>query len=429
MPKKFFLFLLSSVLIFSAKMTLATETYKINELSSFGFLAGGKTGIKPKAAVELKTPWLRPHPGKAIWGKIEKEKGKFNWQELDKIVKTAQKENLNLLITIWPYAAWDQNQCHKNLKKAKGFEKDLPKKRGAPCNYLAYKNFLKKLVERYDGDGKGDMKGLKYGIKYWEILNEPEMNKGNLIFFQGKADDYLKILKESYKTIKKADKNAKVVVAGMAGMSERSQKFWKRIFSKKGGKYFDIGNVHCLSCNVADLNATSYKNLLEKYNIHKPFWITEVQITSYEPQQAFVSQAKSEEEQAATIIKSYLQAYAAGAEKIFYSVYQAKENLPENLRYAALIEDGRLKPAYYAMKTMANKIDWFSKIEKIAQGQYKFTIGPRTVYILWQETETPEIPNELKGKTVIVTDMGGNVETKKGEEININPDPLFVEFP
>ena len=34
--------------------------------------------------------WVRPHPGPFIWNHIEKEKGKFTWEEVDKYVVYAQ---------------------------------------------------------------------------------------------------------------------------------------------------------------------------------------------------------------------------------------------------------------------------------------------------------------------------------------------------
>lgn len=432
MTKKFLIIAISALLfIVMANFTNAeTSQYETNQISKFGFLSGG-IGINPQAAAELKIPWLRPHPGKAVWGKIEKKQGKFDWRKMDKTVKKAQKENLNLLVTIWPYAIWDQNQCHKKLKKAKGFEKELPKKRGAPCNWAAYKNFLTKLIERYDKDKKDDMNGLKYGVKYWEILNEPEMNSKNsphLVFFQGKAKDYFKILKTSYTTIKKADKKAKVLHGGMAGTADFMVSFWEKIFEKSRGKYFDIGNIHSIDSGVADLNASTYKGLLQKYGIQKSFWITEAQIVSQKTSSGPQAEAETEEEQAAEIIKSYVKAYKAEGEKIFYTIYQTDRYVPENLRYAALIEDGRKKPAYYAIQTMVSKIDYFSRVENLTEGQYKFTIGDRTVYVLWSDKDVaPTVPEELQNALVTVTDMGGNVSTKYGNEINITRNPVFVE--
>jgi hypothetical protein len=425
--KKFVILILCVIFLAGFNFAIAVKPYETNKLSKFGFLSQG-IGINPQAAAELETPWLRPHPGKAVWGKIEKEQEKFDWKKLDKAVKAAQNKNLNLLITIWPYAIWDQEQCHKKLKKAKGFEKELPAKRGAPCDWTAYKNFLTKLVERYDKDKKDDMEGLKYGVKYWEILNEPEMNSGDLVFFQGKAKDYFKILKESYKTIKEADKKAKVLHGGMAGIGDSMNSFWEKVFKKSKGNYFDIGNIHCITCTTLDLNAGSYKDLLQKYNIQKPFWVTEVQIISQEKPNPFFSPAETEEEQAAEIVKGYVRAYMVGAKKIFYTIYETGTNVSDNLKYSALIEDGRKKPSYYAMRTLASKIDYFSKIESIAEGYYRFTVGNRIVYVLWSDKEiAPEIPKELQNEVVTVTDMAGNTETKNGNEINVTRNPVFVE--
>jgi len=62
-----------------------------------------------------------------------------------------------------------------------------------------------RLVERYDGDGQDDMPGLKYPIKYWEVANEPEMQREPLILFQGSSKDYFEILKATYQAVKEAD--------------------------------------------------------------------------------------------------------------------------------------------------------------------------------------------------------------------------------
>ncbi|MFC1984334.1 hypothetical protein ACFLVO_04945 [Chloroflexota bacterium] len=61
-------------------------------------------------------------------------------------------------------------------------------------------------MERYDGDGNEDMPGLKVGIKYWEVSNEPTMQEGRLIFFKGTSQDYLKILKVLFLTLTSRDK-------------------------------------------------------------------------------------------------------------------------------------------------------------------------------------------------------------------------------
>lgn len=428
MKKISFLALLSFLL--AVNFTQAAKRYETNERSSFGFLSTG-IGITPRGAKKLKTPWLRPHPGPAVWDAIEPTRGNFDWSDLDRVVAAAQKKNLHLLITIWPYAAWDQELCHKSLKSATGFEGELPEKRGAPCDDEAFKNFLTKLVERYDGDKKDDMPRLRYGVRHFEILNEPEMNSKNspeMVFFQGSERDYLKILKTSYGVIKRANPEAKVLPGGMAGIGGFMTKFWKKVFKMGGGKYFDIGNIHFINAQARDFNASEYKNLLRRYKIKKPFWVTEVQVQSGGAPMTQGEEPRTEEEQAAMIVRGYVQAFAAGVKKAFYTIYKAQAGASESLNNGALIDtDSRKKPAYYAMVTMVSKIDYFSSVEKIAEGQYKFSKGEGRVYVLWQEDGVSGIPLELQNRIVNVTDMAGNVSTKYGYEINLTSNPVFVE--
>lgn len=430
MRKIFGVLICSLMILAMVQITQAMPTGRQAKVSSgdsaFGFLSTG-IGITPKAAKKLKIGWLRSHIGQAVWGNIEGTKGTFSWTKMDKEVKGAQKYNLQLLVTIWPYATWDQKTCHASLKKAKGFEKELPLKRGEPCDYSAYKNFLTRLVERYDDDGKDDMLGLKYGVKYWEVLNEPEM-KGDLVFFKGTAKEYFDLLKASYQTIKKADSESYVLHGGMAGMGSEMESFWKKVFKLGGGNYFDIGNIHSISSGSIDFNAGAYKKFLKKYDINKPFWVTEVQVNpSFDvmPSQEGDDNAIS---QATDIVSGYVKAYKSGAAKEFYTIYQADYYVDENLRNSALIYEGQKKPAYYAMKTMVSKLDGFSKVKKLSETQYKFKVGKKWIYVLWSSGGFDILPNEFMNKNLRVTDIYGNIYTVTASGITLSNMPIFVKI-
>jgi len=141
---------------------------------------------------DLGVYWQRPHAGPFIWNKIEKVSGTYNWDDADFEVTRSQYYGLNILATIWPFADWDQSTCNTKLssKDSQRFF-ELGMYRGKPCDMTAYKNFVKKLVERYDGDGVDDMPNLIIPIKYWEVSNEPSMQE-DLVFFKGKSSDYFK---------------------------------------------------------------------------------------------------------------------------------------------------------------------------------------------------------------------------------------------
>jgi hypothetical protein len=91
--------------------------------------------------------------------------------------KASREEGILLSITVMPLAEWDQDRCHGDeyLGNMPMPEGRAVIKVGKPCSMEDYTEFLKKLVERYDGDGVNDMPELKYPVKYWEIMNEPAM--------------------------------------------------------------------------------------------------------------------------------------------------------------------------------------------------------------------------------------------------------------
>jgi len=88
------------------------------------------------------------------------------------------------LATIWPFADWDQANWGGVSDTPLIFEDRLGRGRRKPYDMDAYRRFVLALVERYDGDGKDDMPGLKYPIKYWEASNEPSHQSGPATFFK-----------------------------------------------------------------------------------------------------------------------------------------------------------------------------------------------------------------------------------------------------
>jgi len=295
----------------TVKDLMVNESEEIKTLSipkgiednCFGFLVASPD--ESKYITKTKFTWVRPHLGPFIWGEIERSPGKYDWHEIDKWVGETQVNNLVLLATLFPYASWDQDSCRNTsceVFSQDGFYNDLPKKRCAPCDYKAYEKFLQKLVERYDGNGKNDMPGLEIPIKYYEILNEPDMKDPGLTFFKGSHEDLLKIMKISYETIKAKCPDCTVVQGGAAGNGDEGEEYWNEMFKLGAYNYFDIANIHFISFGDTDtLNVANFKSLLDKHNIDKPIWVTEAGLDS-----------ESE------ILSSVNGAFAAGAKKIFF---------------------------------------------------------------------------------------------------------------
>ncbi len=177
---------------------------------NFGFFRDAEN-IDQERIDETGATWLRPNFGYFVWGVMQKEeKAPIDFSETDKVVIQAQKRGLNLLITIFPFADWDQkeygNKCKVSandemLPRSKGNFKTpgLPYYRCNPNNWIAYEKWLTALVERYDGDGKDDMKGLLSPIFYYEIGNEPDLTKDSkgdfgMVFYLDTPENYAKLL-------------------------------------------------------------------------------------------------------------------------------------------------------------------------------------------------------------------------------------------
>jgi len=258
---------------------------------------GQLTEIKDERMRGKSNQWVRPHPGPFVWSFIEQKQDNFIWEDTDEYIKYAQKYNQKILATIWPYAKWDQKTCNKNKKSKSPFGKKFPKRLNKPCSMENYLNFLSKLVDRYDGDGKNDMPELINPITYWEIMNEPEFK----MFFNGSKEDFVEIFNASSKLIKEKQKNSVIVMAGAAGMFPENKKFWKFVLPKIQD-HFDIANIHHITppdgkCDK-DMWVGEFAQLLNSLKIKKPIWVTE----------AMVGKCK--------VLSIYINAFVNGAELI-----------------------------------------------------------------------------------------------------------------
>ena len=217
-------------------------------------------------------------------------------EETDAQVTYSQENKQSIIATIWPHANWEQKSC-KRKKARSPFGKNFSKYLSKPCSMDNYKNFLLKLVDRYDGDGVNDMPGLIKPIKHWEIMNEPEYK----MFFKGTEDEFVEIFNLSSKLIKEKQKDAVIIMAGAAGMFPENKKFWKSALPKIKDN-FDIANIHHITppegkCDK-DMWVGDFSKLLKKLNIQKPIWVTE----------AMIGKCK--------VIPIYVNAFANGAEVI-----------------------------------------------------------------------------------------------------------------
>lgn len=416
------------------------------ERSHFGFF---RALSSYQFVSELGVHWERPHPGPFIWGEVEKEEGTYDWSVIDEYVGQSQEYGMLLVATIWPYANWDQVRCHEKLPEGRRLFSILGEYRGKPCDPEAYRRFVQSMVERYDGDGEDDMPGLVYPIKYWEVINEPDIDNGS--FFKGDPQDadYLEVLTATHDTVKAADPGAKILNGGIAYLTEKELPFWRSILGGSGADYIDILTIHSITQGEG-LQLEALNRLMDELGLDKPVWVTEIQYaksTAFFQARGIVPDEESEinptglhglsqEEWSAVLVRSFVEAFGRGADKLFYlgldnstpteetSLLVRCEASPGAVRGdpfdPALCQ--RQKP-FYAFKTMVDKIDYFDSAEKLAEGQYRFTIDGRSVYVLWG---SQPLPSEISGK-VTITDIYGQQKKTDAEDIRLTESPVYID--
>ncbi|MFH1207544.1 MAG: hypothetical protein V1668_02970 [Patescibacteria group bacterium] len=301
--------------------------------NKFGWLGAGEDGTDMDFIRNAGGGWMRPHPGPAVWDMVQaSSSAQYDFTKMDELVSLTGSYGLNLLITLWPFAEWDQlgradaascavssNDEFLPSNDKKGRPSYLPLHRCNPYDWKEYQGWISAVVERYDGDGLGDMTGLLYPIKYWEVMNEPDlidMGDGRLDFYKQDAAAYGELLVRTYTAVKAADSTANVLIAGAAGGGETFLGFYSSVFAgvPASKSSFDIGNVHCISNdrNTPDFNVADYKAMLTSAGItDKSIWVTEAEQMD----------GKTFDQNVSRIQTSVANALAAGAKKIFFTRY------------------------------------------------------------------------------------------------------------
>ena len=334
--KKLLIIILPVVILLFVFIILSRKS-KTSVDGRFGFVRNVGS-IEQEKIKDTGATWFRPNFGYFAWGAMQKDgTAPIDFSKTDELVRNTQKEGLDLLITLFPFADWDQKSNGEKCKVSAN-DTGLPQKKGDfetpglpyyrcnPVGWIVYQKWLTAVVERYNGDGKDDMPGLKTPILYYEIGNEPDLTLGpgsdeGTVYYLDTPEHYAELLQKTYTAIKTADGKAQVLIAAPAGVQSQFQKFWQGVFSTpKIADYFDIANIHCISppnqdkndptaLSAGDLNVTSYKNLLLSYKISKPIWVTEAENI----------QGNNVAENVKRLKDSVANALKNGAEKIFFT--------------------------------------------------------------------------------------------------------------
>ncbi|MBN1529342.1 MAG: hypothetical protein JW895_09805 [Thermoleophilaceae bacterium] len=241
------------------------------------------------------------------WGDIQPVRGTTTFVKTDVLVGAAAEHGQILLPVVTSAPPWARK---------------YPGKTGSPPKRVSdYTALLRALVSRYGPKGSFWTENAtvpKRPIRQWQIWNEPNLPyqwarpKGQ--GFKKIAPAYGKLLKASRKTLKKADRGSKVVLAALTNFS------WEdlaTLYSRghiKGA--FDVAAINAYSNRPSDYLkiAGAVRKVLRRNGARKvPIWFTEftapaakgrIRIPSY--QRRFVTT----DAQMAKVVKAAYKAFA-----------------------------------------------------------------------------------------------------------------------
>ena len=369
----------------------------------------------------------REIPGAFVWNVIEPEQGTYQWDLTDKVIGYVNQAGMRISAVISPFAAWDQDEIPDGCEAIDFAYYDY--KAGTPNDWDAYEDFLRALVERYDGDGEDDMPGLEYPIKEWEIGNEYDGACGGNL---NEAENFYELMERSYETIKGVDPDARVLNGGALEINSNiidTRAYWEEFFELGGGEYIDAFNFHY---NVEKGGASSdadffietldfFNGLMQQYDEQKPLWITEFGTFSGTATMGLGSaKTQSEEFQAAWYFRYAILAFANHVETIFIDM-KGQDNT--NIGGSALYDqDGEERVFAQTLDSLAGALEGFSDVEELDDGQYFFDVNGNDVYALWDG----DLPNEIDGTVSVINYLGEEV-SMEAEDIEFSEDePVLV---
>lgn len=151
------------------------------------------------SGVVLGLGWWRAQ-NRFTWPTIQPNESTWNWEDADSLVKWTQERGMQI-IPVFGYTAW---KWAGNPNVPEKYRELYPPD---PSRWDDYKEYVRRLVERYDGDGVNDFDGLVNPIKNWECMNEPYGSD----YFLGTHEQYEEMFEKSYEAINNADSQARIL--------------------------------------------------------------------------------------------------------------------------------------------------------------------------------------------------------------------------
>jgi hypothetical protein len=247
------------------------------------------------------------------WRRVQPVKGEWAFEKCDRDVKAAHDHHVEMLLVLNSTTPW---------AAPKELQSDPAKARRAIPADSDWANYVHAVATRYKGT-----------VHEYELWNEPDMDA----FFGGDIDDLIHLDRVAYETLKTVDPTITVVSSSFAGIeSHFGRPSFEQYLEKGGAKYADVIGFHFYAGSAAGKAARPpetmlnrlrrAKELMDKYHVQKPMWITETgwRILNKERNtdlSAGMGLPLNPDQANAFVARSYILEWAAGFQRVYWYAY------------------------------------------------------------------------------------------------------------
>jgi hypothetical protein len=205
------------------------------------------------------------------WPQAEPRQGALELSGLDRLVSGAARAGVRVLPFVYGTPAW--------------LAADPARPPLSPVARSAWTRFLRALVERYGPGGELWREApAALPIRQWQIWNEPNF----LLFWRPRPSPagYARLLRASARTIRGADRGARVVAAGLAPVEGGMLpwRFLRKLYAVPGAaRYADVIAVHPYSSSLGGMAFQIRKArqvMAHAADARKPLLVSELGVAS-----------------------------------------------------------------------------------------------------------------------------------------------------
>lgn len=300
-----------------------------------------------------------------------------------------------------------------------------------------WEHFVRRMAQQYQGR-----------IRHWIVWNQPDVwdlnHPGNT--WTGSEEDYFRLLKTAYQTIKGVDPTLQVHMAGLTYFWDQEhgqRQYLDRILdfvvadpeAAANGYYFDGVAYHLYfdPRQTLDVIGEVQSMLGARGVMAKEIWVNQTNAPPSQDPQTPATAAPgfrlTLEEQSAFVIQEYALAFGGGANRVaFHKLRDDGERAASALPYGLLRADDSRRPAFDAFKVVTTYLRDFRAVGwQRLDDVYAVTFdrGGTTTTVLWTTNSIPTrfTINAIAPQATLV-DEQGNTST-----FNASGGTYTVELP